>query len=79
MNIINLIHEGSSIRAEILEKDYYVTLLLRELAGKLVTTSEFDVCYLRSRLGYNTGKENYCFNGFAFRDQLMKNLYTRQL
>lgn len=37
LNIINLIHEDSSIRADILEKDYYVTLLLRELAGKLVT------------------------------------------
>ena len=37
LNIINLIHEASSIRADILEKDYYVTLLLRELAGKQVT------------------------------------------
>ena len=37
LNIINLIHEDSSIRADILEKDYYVTLLLRELAGKQVT------------------------------------------
>ena len=27
LNIINLIHEDSSIRADILEKDYYVTLL----------------------------------------------------
>ena len=35
LNIINLIHEASSIRADILEKDYYVTLLLRELAGIL--------------------------------------------
>ena len=37
LNIINLIHEASSIRTDILEKDYYVTLLLRELAGKQVT------------------------------------------
>lgn len=28
LNIINLIHEASSIRADILEKDYYVTLPL---------------------------------------------------
>lgn len=28
LNIINLIHEASSIRADILEKDYYVTLLI---------------------------------------------------
>ena len=26
LNIINLIHEDSSIRADILEKDYYVTV-----------------------------------------------------
>ena len=38
-----------------------------------------DVCYLRSRLGYNSGREDFCFNGFAFRDLLMKNQYTRQL
>lgn len=34
LNIINLIHEVSGIRADILEKDYYVTLLLKELADK---------------------------------------------
>ena len=34
LNIINLIHEASGIRSDILEKDYYVTLLLRELADK---------------------------------------------
>ena len=33
LNIINLIHEDSSIRADILEKDYYVTLLLRSWQG----------------------------------------------
>lgn len=34
---------------------------------------------MRSRLGYNSGREDYCFNGFALRDQLMRNSYTRQL
>lgn len=29
LNIISLIHEASGIRQDILEKDYYVTLLLR--------------------------------------------------
>ena len=38
LNIINLVHEDSGIRSDILEKDYYVTLLLRELAGKLNCT-----------------------------------------
>lgn len=34
LNIINLIHEASGIRQDILEKDYYVTLLLKELSEK---------------------------------------------
>ena len=34
LNIINLIHEVSGIRSDIIEKDYYVTLLLKELAEK---------------------------------------------
>ena len=34
LTIINLIHEISGIRSDILEKDYYVSLLLRELAEK---------------------------------------------
>ena len=32
--LINQIHEVSGIRLDILEKDYYVSLLLRELAEK---------------------------------------------
>ena len=46
---------------------------------ELVDEFNNDVCYLRSRLGYNYGREDYCFNGFAFRDLLMKNSYTRDL
>ena len=34
LNIINLIREVSGIRSDIIEKDYYVTLLLKELAEK---------------------------------------------
>ena len=34
LTIINLIHDVSGIRSDILEKDYYVSLLLRELAEK---------------------------------------------
>ena len=32
--IINNIHERSKVRKDVLEKDYYVTLLLKELANK---------------------------------------------
>lgn len=35
--------------------------------------------YLRSRLGYNEGREDYCFNGFAFKDILYRNQYVRIL
>ena len=35
LNIINLVHEDSGIRSDILEKDYYVTMLLRLLAQKI--------------------------------------------
>lgn len=34
LNILGLIHEVTGIRQDILEKDYYVTLLLKELAQK---------------------------------------------
>lgn len=34
LTIINLIHETSGIRGDILEKDYYVSLLLQELSEK---------------------------------------------
>ena len=34
LTIINLIHEISGIRGDIVEKDYYVSLLLQELAAK---------------------------------------------
>lgn len=62
-----------------LEKDSHPVIVFNDNEISLEDTSESDVCYLRSRLGYNTGREDYCFNGFALRDQLMKNSYTRQL
>ncbi|WP_300772004.1 nucleotidyl transferase AbiEii/AbiGii toxin family protein [uncultured Acetatifactor sp.] len=34
LNIIGLIHDVTGIREDILEKDYYVTLLLKELSEK---------------------------------------------
>lgn len=35
--------------------------------------------YMKSRLGYFKGREDYCFNGFAFKDILYKNSYARNL
>ena len=56
-----------------------IILCYRDRQINLENTMNTDVCYLRSRLGYNSGREDFCFNGFAFRDLLMKNQYTRQL
>ncbi len=56
-----------------------IILCFRDRPISLKNTSSTNVCYLRSRLGYNSGREDFCINGFAFRDLLMKNHYTRQL
>ena len=45
----------------------------------LERTWESHVPYLRSRLGYIKGREDFCFNGFAFKDLLYKNDYARSL
>lgn len=65
LNIINLIHEASSIRADILEKDYYVTLLLRELAGKQVMPDGRSYamivwCYTMTSLILLVGEKQAC-------------------
>ena len=62
-----------------IEKDGHLVIVFNDNEISLEDTFESDVCYLRSRLGYNSGREDYCFNGFALRDQLMRNSYTRQL
>lgn len=61
------------------EQDGHIEILYNGRVVDLSNTSENGVPYLRSRLGYITGREDYCFNGFALRDQLMKNNYTRNL
>lgn len=62
-----------------IEKGNHPVMVFNDNEISLEDTFESDVCYLRNRLGYNTGREDYCFNGFALRDLLMKNSYTRQL
>lgn len=50
--------------------------------GKIV---DWDKCYngnssyMKLRLGYYKGREDYCFTGFAFKDLLYKNHYARAL
>ncbi len=61
------------------DQDNHIVIYYRGLEVILEDTMKSDVCYLRGRLGYNYGREDYCFNGFAMRDLLMKNSYTREL
>lgn len=50
--------------------------------GKII---DWDKCmygnssYMKSRLGYFKGREDFCFNGFAMKDLLYKNNYAREL
>lgn len=50
--------------------------------GKMI---DWDKCwngnpsYVKSRLGYFKGREDFCFNGFAMKDLLYKNNYAREL
>lgn len=57
---------------------YNNTLVDLENCNKF--SKEIDFFYLRSRLGYNVDiYQDFCFNGFMFRNSLMKNNYTRSL
>ncbi len=62
-----------------LPKDGHLQLYYKNELISLDKTYETNVPYLRSRLGYNEGREDYCFNGFAFKDILYKNSYAREL
>lgn len=56
-----------------------ITLYYRGKQINLKNTMNNDVCCLRSRLGYSDIQKDYCFNGFAMRDLLMRNSYAREL
>lgn len=64
---------------EFLKSEQHIDVLYK---GKSV---DWDKCYngnssyMKSRLGYFKGREDYCFNGFAFKDLLYKNNYAREL
>lgn len=50
--------------------------------GKIVNWDKClkgNSCYMKSRLGYFRGREDFCFNGFAMKDLLYKNSYAREL
>lgn len=50
--------------------------------GKIVdwnTCCKGNSSYMKLRLGYIKGREDYCFNGFAFKDLLYRNNYAKEL
>ena len=46
---------------------------------KCVCANQANRSYMKKRLGFITGYEDYCFNGLAFQDRILKNDYTRNL
>lgn len=67
----------------LVEKDGHPLIVFNNNEISLEDESEEDVSnlrlHLRYRLGYDIGDVDYCFNGFAFRNTLMKNDYTKKL
>ena len=57
----------------------HLDLYYNDNKKSLDNTYEAHIPYVRSRVGYNSGREDYCFNGFAFKDLLYKNSYAREL
>jgi hypothetical protein len=64
---------------EFLSNNGHLDLYHRGELVSLENTYESNVPYLRARLGYNKGREDYCFNGFLLKDRLYKNHYAREL
>lgn len=56
-----------------------IILYFRDAKIDLEDAMDQNVCYLRSRLGYNACQKDFCLNGFAFRDLLMKTRYAYTL
>ena len=61
------------------ERDGHLDLYYKDELISLEDKNKYNVPYLRWRLGYNSNRIDYCFNGFAFRDLIFKNSYARSL
>lgn len=66
-------------RIEFLKGAHHIDVIYK---GKMV---DWDKCwngnsnYMKLRLGYVKGREDFCFNGFAMKDLLYRNNYAREL
>ncbi len=64
---------------EFIPKNGRLNLVYRGKILRLANPTCNCALYLKTRLGYNESNIDYCFNGFAFKDLLLKNDYTQRL
>lgn len=60
------------------EFDSHPILFYKNIEVDLSKDLSTEACYLKKRLGY-FNEDDYCYNGFAFRDLLMRNYYASEL
>ncbi|BBF41926.1 hypothetical protein lbkm_0606 [Lachnospiraceae bacterium KM106-2] len=84
-NLFDLLSNKSELSEFLREKDILfvpdgkkLRLFYKGEYISLDNTYETNVPYLRWRLGYNS-RMDFCFNGFAFKDLIYKNDYTKDL
>ncbi len=59
--------------------DKYLKLIYKGSEVSLEDTNQEYIPYLRWRLGHNTNRIDFCFNGFLLKDLLYRNNYAREL
>ncbi len=85
LNLVDLLSTENSMslflkrhEIEFFKNDGKLDLYYKNMYVPLDDTSLNDVHYLRLRLGYNS-RIDHCINGFALKDLIYKNDYTRSL
>ena len=76
-NEMSLFLKNHEIKFEL--NNGHLNLYYREKLISLEDNLDRHVSYLKWRLGYNSNCIDYCFNGFVFRDLILKNHYARSL
>lgn len=85
-NLYELLLEDTSVSSFLKEYDIVFKMGEQHLElfhkGKLETfehVHDGNASNVKWRMGYFKGREDYCFNGFAFKDLIYKNDYARSL
>lgn len=76
-NEMSLFLKNHEVKFEL--SDGHLNLYYKDELISLEEKYNDNVPYLRWRLGYNSNRIDYCFNGFVFRDLIFKNRYARSL